>query len=162
MVVTIVNYYHFKIKSIWSSCCGTVGLLASLQHQDTSSIPGPVRRVKGASPGCSCVLDLIPCLGTPYATGWPKKFKKIIFSHSVYMGVSEEFKWTLDASQRRGREVQEWQDASGSEWAQWLYGNWQAHVRNHLSLRSLRHSQFFRKIPSASPTHQHSEAGWAL
>ena len=37
-------------------------------------------------------LDLIPCLGTPYATGWPKKFKKIIFSHSVYMGVSEEFK----------------------------------------------------------------------
>ena len=31
-----------------SSCCGTTGSLASLQHQDAGSIPCPAQRVKGS------------------------------------------------------------------------------------------------------------------
>ena len=53
-----------------SSCCGTTGLAASLQHQDTGSIPGPpyVKDLVG--------LDLIPGLGTTYAKGRQKKERK--------------------------------------------------------------------------------------
>ena len=35
-----------KQKTHRSSCCGAIGSLASLQHQDTGSIPGPAHWVK--------------------------------------------------------------------------------------------------------------------
>ena len=54
-----------------SSCCGTMGSAASLQHQDTGSIPNSVQLVKGSSvvPVAygNCSIDLILSPGTPFA-----------------------------------------------------------------------------------------------
>ena len=67
------------LKMCWSSYCGAMGLVSSLQHQDAGSIPGPAQWVKGsgvATVGCKCSLDLIPGLGTPYAVGQLNEGKK--------------------------------------------------------------------------------------
>ena len=66
----------------WSSCCSGIGLAASLQHQDAGLIPAQHSGIKDlASPSCGRGYkygsDLIPGSGTPYASGWPKKKKKI-------------------------------------------------------------------------------------
>ena len=56
-----------------------MGLAASLQRQDTSSIPGPAEwdqvllQLWYRSQMC---WDLLPGPGTPYATGWPTKEKE--------------------------------------------------------------------------------------
>ena len=34
------RHYPFEKLSLWSSCCGTMGLAASLQHQNDGLIPG--------------------------------------------------------------------------------------------------------------------------
>jgi len=39
----------FKKAKNGSSHCGTTAAAASLQHQDTGSVPGPGQRVKGSS-----------------------------------------------------------------------------------------------------------------
>ena len=61
------------------SCCGAMGSVAPLQHQNSGSIPGLAQWDKGSSIaiGHSCGSDLIPGLGTPYTIGQPKK-KKLI------------------------------------------------------------------------------------
>ena len=46
-----------------------------LQHKDTGSIPGLAQWVKGSGMSRSCGWDLIPSLGTPYASGAAKKEK---------------------------------------------------------------------------------------
>ena len=56
-----------------NSHCGATGSVVSLQHQDPGSIPNLAQWVEGSGAGCNCGSDLIPGLGTPYDTGWPKK-----------------------------------------------------------------------------------------
>ena len=54
------------LKYQWqSSQCAATRLAAPLQHQDAGLIPSPASGLK----------DLIPGVGTPYATGKPKKVK---------------------------------------------------------------------------------------
>ena len=62
------------------------GWAVSPQHQDTGSILSPAQWVKGPgvavtaiNVGYNCGLDLIPGLGTPYASGQPKMKKEIFF-----------------------------------------------------------------------------------
>ena len=45
----------FKNQSMWSPHCGAMGLVMSLQHQDTGSIPGPAQWIKGSSTAVAAV-----------------------------------------------------------------------------------------------------------
>ena len=56
---------------------GAMGSVASLQCQDTGSIPSLAQCIKDPVllHRSHCSLDLIP--GSPRAVGWPKKKKKI-------------------------------------------------------------------------------------
>ena len=69
-------FKKFNIPQPKSSCCGAKGSAASLQHQDTGSIPRWAEWVKDTGIGQNCGSDLIPGLGMPYASEWPKKKKK--------------------------------------------------------------------------------------
>ena len=51
-----------------------MGLVVSLHHQDTGSIPGLVQWVKGS--GVAVLLGFDPWPGSPYALGWPKQTNK--------------------------------------------------------------------------------------
>ena len=75
--VTVLNARALRIEK-WkngSSRCGATGSMASPQHQDSGLIPSLAQWVKDPKLH-NCVLNLIPGLGAPYATGWPKKRKK--------------------------------------------------------------------------------------
>ena len=70
----------FRKKFYGSSCHGTMGSVASLQHQDVGLIPSPAQWVKGSScgntgVGRNCSLGLIPGPETPYAVVRPKEKK---------------------------------------------------------------------------------------
>ena len=77
-----IEYTNQLKKNIHrSSCCGTVGSVASPECCGTGCIPGGHSRLRircchSCSVGCNCSLDLIPGLGTPYAMGSQKKKKK--------------------------------------------------------------------------------------
>ena len=90
----------FQLKNkIRSSCCGTTGLVASLQCQDTSLILGLAQWVKriqrchscssSSSIGCNSSLD-DPRLGTPHATWRPKN--KLNFKNKVKNKIFKKFK----------------------------------------------------------------------
>ena len=56
-----------EVQALWSSRCGTVGSVASLQHQDDAGlIPGPAQWVKGSGIATAAVwitaLAQIQCL----------------------------------------------------------------------------------------------------
>ena len=57
------------------SHCGPTGSVASLEHWDTGSSPGPDHGLRiwcsrSCRVGLNCSPDLIPGLGTLYTTGW--------------------------------------------------------------------------------------------
>ena len=48
-LINQLSVENISQEGIWSSCCGTIGLAASLQSQDTGSIPHPSQWVEGSS-----------------------------------------------------------------------------------------------------------------
>ena len=65
-VLSDMTVLSFKMEVGRSSCCGAVGLVLGGEFD-----PCPAHWVKGSGVGS----DLIPSLGTPYATGQQKKKK---------------------------------------------------------------------------------------
>ena len=65
----------FQENLCGNSHCGTTGIGSALGVLDVGLIPVPHSGLR-IQCCCSCVLDLIPGLGTPYAAGQPKKKKK--------------------------------------------------------------------------------------
>ena len=69
---------HTKQEEMYHSCCGAMGLVASLASWDTGSIPGQVQWVTDLAllqlqHRSQLWLDLIPGLEISYPVRWPKK-----------------------------------------------------------------------------------------
>lgn len=81
-VMTKEPCFSTKTTQSWSSCCATMGPVASLQCQDACLILGPAQCCQSCGIGPNCGLVLTPGLGTLYAAGQPKKEgKKNILSN---------------------------------------------------------------------------------
>ena len=83
----------------WSFHCGAVGSAAvSVEHWDLSFILAQHSGLRTQHCCGNCSLDLIPDLGTPYATVWQKKKKKkkrYIWYAPRLSGASTLFSFTL-------------------------------------------------------------------
>ena len=77
---TIINKLKKELNLevlLWRHRIG--GILGALGHRfDPQPWHSGLRiwRYLSGSLGCDCSLGVIPGLGTPYAAGWPKKFRK--------------------------------------------------------------------------------------
>ena len=68
---------EFEIRTLSSCChCGAMGLAAAWECWDVGLIPSLAQWIQCCcSLVCGCSSDVIPGLGIPYASGWPKQNK---------------------------------------------------------------------------------------